>query len=228
MSSFRRELSLLLPLVLIACDSHRTNPNGPSTPTPPSATYTITGHVTETPPTQTIAVSHATVSVIAADGTRLPGITASTDDTGAFTLANLPAGRQTLVAEAAGYDASRLDLTIAGPLDGVQVRMDPQGEQTQDISAPCGKPPQAITFPVHRAGPVVVQGTATGFGLNTDYIIVRLSLDGQSHIADSFNALLFPGFFLSLNANVPGAGIYQASILLDTCFPVELRVTAPK
>ncbi len=87
---------------------------------------------------------------------------------------------------------------------------------------------EAWVVNVHRAGPVLVQGTATGFGLNTDYIIVRISLDGQTHIADSFNALLFPGFFLSLSADVPAPGVYQASISLDTCFPVVLRVTAPK
>jgi hypothetical protein len=99
------------------------------------------------------------------------------------------------------------------------------------ITGSCGKPPLVITFQTHQAGEVIIQGTATGYGLNTDYIMIRLALmdgQGQTHLADLSVAWLFPGEFLSLKANVPKAGTYQASISLDFCFPAQLRVTAPK
>jgi hypothetical protein len=224
-------LGLAFPILLVACDSRHVNPNAPSTPdfpTNPSTNYTIAGRVTETAPTETTPVAHASISVVNADGSQLPGAVTTTNEPGSFTLVNIPAGTRTLVANADGYTSARLNLSIARSIEAVQLHLDPQGDQVRQLTADCGKPPQVLTFPVHHAGTVLVEGTARGVDRWTDYIMVRLSLDGQSHIADFATALFFAGSYIPLSANVPGAGVYQASISLDTCFPVELRVTAPK
>jgi len=215
-----------------ACDSkHETAnaPTAPSTPTIPlGTTYTITGHVTETAPTQATPIPHASVSLLNFDGSRPPGTTVTTDDAGGYTLTNVPAGTQTIAADADGYAREVLTLRITGPM-AVQLRLDPEGEQTRQVAADCGKTPQVIAFPVHSAGSILVEGTATGYDRSTDYIFVHMSLDnGQNHIADLYRPLFFAGSFLSLTTNAPAAGMYQASIWLDACFPVQLRVTAPK
>jgi Carboxypeptidase regulatory-like domain len=219
-------------LWLLGCGhSAGINPNAPSnpTPTPPApgtSAYAVSGAVHEAAPTQTKPVSGARISVLTADGNPIPGASALADQAGAFRIEGVQAGAAILIAQADGYDIAQQRLTIDHGVDGIAFELLPQGDQQLDLQADCAVEPQVLQFPVHRDGTVRLEGTVRGFKL--DYVYFTLSLDGTTHVADDYVAVLAPGEFANLQAAVTGGAVYRASIAVKGCFPAELRVIAPR
>jgi hypothetical protein len=166
------------------------------------------------------------MSLLNADGSRVANASVMTDATGAFKLTGVTPGNHLLAADADSYARAQQSLAVNGNIEGVIMHLDPQGDQTLQLTADCAKALQTLTFPVHRGGSVLVEGTARGF--QVEYILLALSLDGTTHIADKQVAISVPGGFVQLPTAVPGPGEYRASITSQLCYPVELRVTAPR
>jgi hypothetical protein len=98
---------------LVSCGGGSESPTSPTsnpTPTPQAQTFTLSGRVTETAPTQTTVVVGATVSVV--DGANA-GKSAVSDSTGNYSIAGLQRGGFTVNATAEGYagTSTGVDLT---------------------------------------------------------------------------------------------------------------------
>jgi hypothetical protein len=89
----RQWSALTVVLVFAACgDGNGNTPTNPSPPPSTPTTLSLTGRVTETPPTQTIAIVGANIPI--ADGPNA-GRSTTTDVNGNYTLANLQQPRWT-------------------------------------------------------------------------------------------------------------------------------------
>ena len=97
------------------------SPTAP-TPAPPAQTWTLSGTVTETAPTDSTRIAGATVTAVA--GLDADGPSVTTDASGAFRFAALAAGNYTVRARAANYIESSQPLTLAGD-QPLTIQLDP-------------------------------------------------------------------------------------------------------
>lgn len=102
-----------LATAITACGGGSTTPTNPSTPpsAPPPTTFTLSGRVTETPPTQSVGIAGALITV--ADGPNA-GRSITTDSNGNYTLGNLQQSGFTVTASAEGYESRSQGVDLTG------------------------------------------------------------------------------------------------------------------
>jgi hypothetical protein len=120
MNGLRRSVplfvSLAFVLVLAGCSDSDDDPVSPTAPTPPAATFSVSGTVSETAPTASKRVEGVQVT----SGTA----TATTNSNGAFTLTGVASGVQTLTFTKADYVTTTRQVTVAGAnVTGVDVNL---------------------------------------------------------------------------------------------------------
>lgn len=139
---------LVMSSVFVGCGGRSQSPTQPSTPTPsPSPTpttrtWSLSGRVTETPPTQTLPVAVATVRI--ADGPNA-GRSTTTDINGNYRLADLQQSGFTVTASANGYES-------------VSLGVDLTSDKTLNFQLPPIGPRRRFGPGTYRVGPEIAPG----------------------------------------------------------------------
>jgi hypothetical protein len=137
----RRFVIILALISAVSCADSGESPAGP-TPPPRGATFTLSGTVSETVPTESTRIPGATITAVA--GLDADGPSTTSDASGAFQLAGLAPGTYTIRGRAENYAESSRPLTLTGnqtlavQLDPVfqMVTMTSSGVFTSDSSCP--------------------------------------------------------------------------------------------
>ncbi|MGE0594619.1 MAG: carboxypeptidase regulatory-like domain-containing protein [Vicinamibacterales bacterium] len=159
-----------------------TQPTSPTTPTTPStSTFTVTGVVTEAPPTTFKQLDG--VEVLLTDS-----VATTTNGQGAFTFTGVAAGTYTLRARRSGYDEQTATITLPGngtspvsfglvPVadtlsESDRRRIGPDDEGCSGGSRPCAR----YDFDTHHAGEATARLVWSTSDANLDLV---LECDGQ-------------------------------------------------
>jgi hypothetical protein len=217
-----------------ACDHHvmptaPTQDNGAPTPgngPGQATTFSISGTVTESAPTEQTAVGSVTIRALTASGEPITGAAVVSGADGTFTVSSV-SGAIVLDFAKSGYATTRQQLAVDHSLTGVAVHMTPDGTQSVDATNACGGSQEGVSFAVHRDG--VVRLTATARGFQLDYIYLTLTVsDSGAVMGQQVVALINPGQMRTLETPVTGGRVYTAVARTEACYPVDMHVEAPK
>lgn len=194
----RRSVAIVLIALSVSACGSKSSPTSPSPqPTPQPTTFTLSGGVSETPPTAINKIPGATVTI--ADGANA-GKSATADGAGNFTLSNLQAGGFTVNVAASGYQSKSVPVTLNASISQtfqlapVFQLLDNQIDDEVNGGSPIcpdffttsRNPCKAYPLPVHNAGRITAVLTWTGshFGFAINDLDLALMKDPRSNPDD--------------------------------------------
>lgn len=227
-----------------ACSAGSQAPTAPSPQPAASATYSLSGTITEAAPTATVPIAGAAVTI--GDGPNA-GRSATTDSRGVYTISGLQRSGFTINASANGFQPSAKGLTLLAD-NALDFALSPtpailSDAQTQRFTDNVGatgcldvnrRPCFRTTYPVHNAGRFDARLVWTDYtnsaafqGLFSDWVSIHLLKDGAT-IASASTSARYPHTgdnAASIGVEVGAGSMYTVEIAYYSYVLARNRVT---